>query len=86
MTCVTTPRYEITKKNINNACHPWDHFFITYAKFSEKLIFLTHIYILGVRNVSFSGEFEYILNEWSPSQVGVEPDFSLKYFPKKLFK
>ena len=36
------------------------HSFRTYAKFSEKLTFLTY---LGVRNVSFSEDFEYLPNK-----------------------
>ena len=48
----------------------WDHSFCMYAKFSEKLTFLTPIRILtyayqGVRNLSFSENFANVLNEWS---------------------
>ena len=48
---------------------PWDHLLITYAKFSEKLTFLTYplihvrVHIRRVRNVSFSENFAYVLNE-----------------------
>ena len=47
----------------------WDYSFSTYAKFSEKPIFLTPwcAYIRtnqGVRNLSFSENFAYLLNEW----------------------
>ena len=49
---------------------PRDYSFSTYAKFSEKRIFLTPWYVhtfvyQGVRNVSFSENFLYVLNEWS---------------------
>ena len=37
-----------------------DHSFSTYAKFYEKLTFLT-----GGRNVSSSENCAYVLNEWS---------------------
>ena len=45
-----------------------DHPFSTYAKFSEKLTFVTPRYahvrvrIMGVRNVSFSENFAYVVN------------------------
>ena len=48
----------------------WDHSFSTYAKFSEKLIFLAPWYAhvpLHIRrqeNASFAENFEYVLNEW----------------------
>ena len=49
----------------------WDHSFSTFAKFSEKLIVLTPWYIRTrtcayqrVRNISFSENFAYVLNEW----------------------
>ena len=44
-----------------------DYSFSTYAKYSEKLIFLTPSYCAyqGVRNVSFSENFAHVLNEWS---------------------
>ena len=35
-----------------------DHSFISFAKFSEK-----RVRIRGVRNVSFSDNFAYVLNE-----------------------
>ena len=44
------------------------HSFSIYAKFYEKLTFFatcTHMY-QGVRKVSFSENFAYILNEWIP--------------------
>ena len=45
-----------------------DHSFTTYAKFSEKLTFLTPIRTRtcayqGVRNVGFSENFTYVLND-----------------------
>ena len=48
-----------------------DHPFSTYAKFSEKLTFLTPLIrtrmcaYQGVRNVSFSENFVYVLNGWT---------------------
>ena len=41
----------------------WGHSFSTCTKFSEKLAYQ------GVRNVSFSGSFAYVLNEWPPSAI-----------------
>ena len=46
----------------------WNHSFSTYAQFSEKLTFLTLIRTRtcayqGVRNVSFSENFAYLLND-----------------------
>ena len=42
------------------------HPFSAYAKFSEKVTFLTfHDAYQGVRNVSFSENFTYLLNEWT---------------------
>ena len=45
----------------------WDHPFSTYTKFSKKLTFrnpLIHTRTFaGVRNVSFSKNFAYVLNE-----------------------
>ena len=46
-----------------------DHSFSTYAKFSEKLTFLSpdsHTYVCGSggKNVSFSENFAYVLNKW----------------------
>ena len=43
--------------------------FSTYAKFSEKVTFLTpdvhtYMYVSGVKNVNFSENFSYLLNEW----------------------
>ena len=50
--------------NINET---WVYPFSTYAKFSEKLTFLTPwCAYQGVRNVSFSENFAYVLNGWSP--------------------
>ena len=49
--------------------------FSKYAKFSEKLPFLTPLIrkrscvYQRVRNVSFSKNFAYVQNEWSPSQI-----------------
>ena len=45
----------------------WLHPFNTYAKLSEKLTFLTADQ--GVRNVSFSENFAYVLNGLSPFNV-----------------
>ena len=53
--------------------YTWGHSFSTIAKLSEKLTFLTpDTHTLrtptcayqGVRNVSFSDNFAYLLNEW----------------------
>ena len=46
--------------------NPWGHWFSVYAKYSEKLTFLTLIR-KGVRNISFSKKFVYILNGLLPS-------------------
>ena len=51
----------------------WGHSFNTYAKFFEKLTFLTPPSLMhrqtcayqGLRNVSFPESFAYVLNEWS---------------------
>ena len=47
-----------------------NHSFSTYARFSEKLTFLTSWYaherVRNVRNVSFPEKLVYVLNEWSP--------------------
>ena len=44
----------------------WEHPFRTYAKFSEKLTFLSpfvaYLCVSGARNVSFSESFVYVLN------------------------
>ena len=52
-----------------NICN---HLFISYAKLSEKLTFLTTWYTYvrvrayqGVRNVSFAENFAHVLHEWS---------------------
>ena len=47
-----------------------EHSFSAKAKFSEKLTFLTlcyaHVRVCeGVKNVSFSESFTYVLSEWS---------------------
>ena len=47
----------------------WDHWFCTYAKFSEKLTFLNlwyaHVLVTYTyAHVTFSGNFAYELNEW----------------------
>ena len=43
------------------------HSFSTFAKFSEKSTFLilryAHVRVLGVRNLSFSENFAYVLNK-----------------------
>ena len=46
----------------------WGHPFSTCAKFSEKLTFLTSRTCVyqGVKNVSFSENLAYVLNEWPP--------------------
>ena len=46
------------------------HPFSRYAKFSEKLTFLpldtyTNVLVSGVKNVSFTENFAYVLNGWS---------------------
>ena len=46
--------------------NPWGHWFSVYAKYSEKLTFLTLIR-KGVRNISFSKKFVNILNGLLPS-------------------
>ena len=49
-----------------------DYSFSRYAKLSEKLTFFNPWYaqgVRGVRNVSFSENFAYVLNEWSLSSV-----------------
>ena len=49
-----------------------DHPFSTYAKFFEKLTFLTPWYThvrARIRNVSFLENFAYTLNEWSLCNV-----------------
>ena len=43
------------------------HRLSTYAKFSEKLTFLTPWYA-EVKNVNFSENFAYVLNEWPLNQ------------------
>ena len=44
----------------------WDHLFSTCAKFSTKLTFLTPCTCTyqGVRNVSLSENFAYVLKDW----------------------
>ena len=46
--------------------NPWGHWFSVYAKYSEKLTFLTLIRA-GVRNTTFSKNIVYILNGLFPS-------------------
>ena len=62
----------LVKSSVNKSAHPIrDHSFSTYAKFSEKtnvsypLIRTRTCAYQGVRNVSFSENFAYVLNEWS---------------------
>ena len=48
-----------------------DHSFSTYTKFLEKLTFFTPWYSMyvsfsGGKNVTFSENVAYLLNEWSP--------------------
>ena len=53
-----------------------DHSFSTCADFHEKLTFLPPLMrtgvcaYQGVRNVSFSGNFAYVLHEWSQTESG----------------
>ena len=58
----------------------WDHSFSTYAKFCEKLTFLTsgyaHVCVRirgeayqGIRNVTFTENFVDVLDEWSPWEI-----------------
>ena len=47
------------------------HSFSTCAKFSEKLTFLTPWYVPVRRNVSFSKNFAYVLNEWPLSKIDI---------------
>ena len=43
-----------------------DHSFSTYAKFSEK----THyVCVSGGKKCKFFGNFAYVLNEWSLSDI-----------------
>ena len=44
----------------------WGHPYSTYAKFSEKITFLTPCAYQGVRNANFSENFAYVLNGWPP--------------------
>ena len=60
-----------------------DHSFSTYEKFSGKLTFLPLWYApmcayQGVRNVNFSENFAYVLNEWRPMRItySCENDFT----------
>ena len=46
----------------------WGHLLSTYAKFSEKLTFLTP-YQSAARNVSFSQNFAHVLNGWTLFQI-----------------
>ena len=60
-------------------CYIFDSFvrghpFSTYAKFSEKLAFLSpdtqmYVCVSGGRNVSFSKNFAYVLNRWPLKQI-----------------
>ena len=71
-----------------------DHWFSTYAKFSEKITKITYVCVSGVRtlffrkilrmcayqgvrNVIFSENFAYVLNEWSLNSVEFKPSESL---------
>ena len=45
--------------------------FSTYAKFCQKLTFLTCVCLSGLRNVSFSEKFSYVLNGWSLRQIKI---------------
>ena len=55
---------------LKNKWFLWNHSFSTYIKFSEKLAFISPWYvnarvrIRGARNVSFSENFAFVLNEW----------------------
>ena len=56
---------------------PMDHSFETYAKFSEKLTFLTPLIrkstcaYHGVKNARFSEKFVHVLNEWFPRRTAL---------------
>ena len=69
--CITIRLNQLTKGQPQH--YTGDHWFSTYAKFSEKPTFLTPWYVhvhtcvyQGVRNVSFSENVAYVLNEWPP--------------------
>ena len=60
---------------------------MTFAKFYEKLTFLTpdmHTCAYQVvRNVSFSQKFANVINEWSPCEVTKWLSYMLRYGAKK---
>ena len=71
--CVVLHSLSMISKNLNSSrMGKWltAHLLSTYAKFSEKLTFLTPLISThtcayrGVRNVSFSENFAYVLNGW----------------------
>ena len=61
------------------------HSFSTFAKFSEKLTFLS-VRIRGVRNVSVSGNFSNILNQWALVVYSSESFLQAKTIGKVLFR
>ena len=68
--------------------YAWDHSFSTYAKFSEKQTFFTqwyaHVRVQGVKNVSSSENFAYVLNEWSPLKGCLQTLHAAVQFEKRL--
>ena len=54
-----------SKRNLEANLFIEDHSFSTYPKFSGKLIFLTSPDTHTIRNVSFSENFTYVLNDSS---------------------
>ena len=56
--------------------HLMDHSFSTFAKFFEKLRFLSAYQ--GVRDVSFSENFANLLNEWSYGKISQRKIFFAK--------
>ena len=68
--------------------YAWDHSLSTYAKFSEKQTFFTqwyaHVRVQGVKNVSSSENFAYVLNEWSPLKGCLQTLHAAVQFEKRL--
>ena len=66
--------FSFTRQNVRDRVNKRGHSLSPYAKFSEKLIFLTNwyahvrVHIRGVRNIHFSGNIAYVLNEWPLSE------------------
>ena len=73
---------------IDGMIYASDHSFSTYAKFSEKQIFFTqwyaHVRVRGVKNVSFSENFAYVLNEWFPLKGSLQTLHDAVQFEKWL--